>query len=92
MHIAGVVSEPSGEHEHGRAAPTAHLPCSGMDEETIFSLSLLSHRLQQAGDLALGSSEQESWPCILPVQHSRADPDGGGGAELIPQFASHEAV
>ena len=46
LHVAGAVSEPTGVYAHGRAGPVAHLPCSGVDEEAIFSFSLLSHRLQ----------------------------------------------
>lgn len=45
LHIAGDVSESTGECEPGRAGPTAHLLCSGIEEEAMFSVSLLSHYL-----------------------------------------------
>lgn len=43
--IAGDVSESTREYEPERAGPTAHLSCSGVDEEAVVSFSLLSHHL-----------------------------------------------
>jgi hypothetical protein len=46
-----------------RGAPAILLLCGDTDEDKTPSISLAPHHLQQAGNLAPESREQESWPC-----------------------------
>jgi hypothetical protein len=55
-------------------------------------------RLGRAGPCLSGYGMQESWPCTMDGQHSRADPGGRsgvewvGGGELVSPFLYHAVL